>query len=360
MKTTKTTTKATSKTIINIFAILTLALLLISVPTLAAEKQTAEKQTTETQVAENPQAAPTEPEEEGPPLLDDGELSEAETKETEVNEVTVGLYMLNLGKFDVATGSFTADFYLDLQCSIDCSTTDFEFMNGRASSVDKIIDTPEEKFYRIQANLVSPVDLKRFPFDKQKMQISIEDKKNTIDTQIYTADPEQSGIDDSIAFTGWNLDGWDAYSLEHRYPVYGETYSQYVFDIDISRIIWNSFIKTFLPVIFMVLIVIFSFLIDPDKVATRLTMAGSSLVAAVMFHVSLSNQIPPVGYLTFTDKFMILTYLVLLASFVVNITLLELTERKNEKLVQKIHRSTEYSIFVIVPLLYVILFLFFI
>ncbi len=36
-------------------------------------------------------------------------------------DVNVSLYLLNLGKYDVGTGSFTADFYLQFQCDYDCS-----------------------------------------------------------------------------------------------------------------------------------------------------------------------------------------------------------------------------------------------
>ena len=43
--------------------------------------------------------------------------------------VNVELYILNLGKFDVATGGFTADFYLDMYCEEGCDTGDFEFIN---------------------------------------------------------------------------------------------------------------------------------------------------------------------------------------------------------------------------------------
>lgn len=274
-------------------------------------------------------------------------------------DVKVGLYMLNLGKFDVSSGAFTADFYLSMVCEEKCSP-DFEFMNGRATSVDKIIDTDTEKFYRIQANLNSPVDLKSFPFDKQKMQIIIEDKKSTVDEIEYVVDKEQSGIDDSIIFTGWDLDVYETTTRIHDYKIYDEQYSQYIFSVDISRIGVNAFLKTFLPVIFIMLIVIASFVLDPDKIATRLGMAGSSLVASVMFHISISNQLPPVGYLTFADKFMILTYLVILASFIIDIILLDLQELKKTHLVEKIHRATEYSMFIVVPIVYFLLFLFFI
>ena len=274
-------------------------------------------------------------------------------------DVDVSLYVLNLGKFDVATGSFTADFYLNMKCSEKCDVGNFEFMNGRASSVDKIIDTDKEKFYRIQGNFNSNVDLKKFPFDEQKMQIIIEDKLHAIDEIKYIAQDEQSGLDESIIFSGWNLEEWNAEVKEHEYKVYDETYSQYVFNINIARIKLNAFMKTFMPVFFILLVVLFSFVLDPDKITTRLGMAGSSLVASVMFHISISNQIPPVGYLTFADKFMVLTYAILLATFVINVYLLELLERKNNELVERIHRKTEYSMFVVVPLLYFILFLLF-
>ncbi|MFH1916972.1 MAG: hypothetical protein ABIJ21_06955 [Nanoarchaeota archaeon] len=275
------------------------------------------------------------------------------------SDVQVGLFILNLGKFDVATGSFTADFYLSLTCEDECDASGFEFMNGRAASIDKIIDEPNEKFYRIQANLASPVDLRRFPFDKQTMRIILEDKVKTKEDLTYTADLEQSGIDESIAFTGWRIDGWSAKVEEHDYKVYDEVYSQYVFSVNISRITFNSFMKTFLPVFFIVLIMLFSFIMDPDKITTRIAMASSALVGSVMFHISISNQIPPVGYLTFADKFMILTYFVILLSVLVNIIMLEFIEQKKQHLVDKIHKRTEYGMFVVVPLLYVLFFLIF-
>ncbi len=272
-------------------------------------------------------------------------------------ETEIGLYILNLGKFDVSNGAFTADFYLSINCPDNCST-EFEFTNGRATSIDKIIDLPNEKFYRIQANLNSPVDLQRFPFDKQKMQIILEDKKSTIEEIIYVPLKEQSGIDESIAFTGWNIDAWEVEAKKHRYDIYNETYSQYIFTIDISRIPSNSFFKTFLPVLVIMLIVLVSFLMDPDKITSRLTIATSSLVASVMFHISISNQIPPLGYLTIADKFMILTYVLLLFVVIFNVILLELHERKKIELMEKLHRNTEYSAFFIVALIYILFFIF--
>ena len=283
----------------------------------------------------------------------------AAKKDSSGTEVNIGLYLLNLGKFDIATGSFTADFYLSMKCEKECPSYDFEFMNGRAASLDKIVDEPNQKFYRIQANLLSPIDLNKFPFDSQKLQIILEDKTETTKTLNYVANLEESGIDDSITFIGWNIGDWKAYAQEHNYELYDEVYSQYVFEIPISRILVNAIFKTFLPIVFIILIMLSSFVLDPDKITTRLAMVGSALVAAVMFHVSLANQIPPVGYLTFIDKFMVLSYFVILLSFIFNVFLLELHEQKKDELVKKLHRSTEFTMFILAPLLYILLFIFF-
>lgn len=272
--------------------------------------------------------------------------------------VDVGIYVLSIGKFDVSTGSYSIDFYLSMKCEQECDPTGFEFMNGRVASIDKIIDEPNEKFYRILANLNSPIDLKRFPFDWQKIQIILEDKSKTTQDLQYRVNMEETGIDESIAFAGWEIENWDANVIEHAYPIYDEEYSQYVYTINISRIELSSFLKTFLPVFFIVLVVLFSFILDPDKVTTRLGMAGSSLVASVMFHVSINNQIPPVGYLTIADRFMILTYFIILATFFINIMLVHYIEIKKTKMVDKIHKGTEFSALVIVPLLYILFFVF--
>ena len=272
-------------------------------------------------------------------------------------EIQTGLYVLNLGKFDVGTGSFTADFYLSFKCDNACPAFDFEFSNGRAATIDKIINTASEKFYRIQANLNSPIDLKKYPLDSQKLQIVIEDKKATIDSVRFVPNLDESGIDSEIAFTGWTIGEWSAVESEHEYKVYDETYSRYIFTIPIERIALNSFFKTFLPIIFIVLVMLSSYFLDPDKITTRLAMAGSALVASGMFHISISNQIPPVSYLTIADKFMVLTYLLILLTFVINVILLELLERKKNEIVMRIYRATEYSSIAIAILLYLFLFI---
>jgi hypothetical protein len=188
------------------------------------------------------------------------------------------------------------------------------------------------------------------------MQIILEDKLNSRDKLIYVPLTKESGMDPAVSFIGWDIQGSSATESIHHYANWGEDYSQFVFNVGIARLGVNAFMKTFLPVFFIVLIVLSGFVLGPEQAITRLGMAGSGLVAAVMFHVSIANQIPPVGYLTFADKFMVLTYLVTLVSFLINVVIIAAQRRQKQTLVERLHHATEVSMFILVPVAYVLLF----
>ena len=269
-------------------------------------------------------------------------------------DVKVGLYVNSFGRLDMASKSYSADFYIWMKAEKEFAA-DFEFMNG-SGAMDKNLDCATEKWWRVKASLDIPVDLRRYPFDSQKLRIVIEDKKATLDQLRYVPDNTCS-LEPGIEFAGFEISGCRPVVTEHAYP-WGETYSQYVFTVDITRTKFNAFLKTFLPVIFIMLVVMSSFILGHDKAGTRLAAVSSGLVACVMFHLSITNSIPPVGYLTFADKFMVLTYFILLASFFLNARLMVLLDKKKDEAAAiRLHRATEGTVFIAVPLLYVGLFL---
>lgn len=271
-------------------------------------------------------------------------------------ETKVGIYVINAGKFDPQSGTYNVDFYLNLKCQENCSN-EFEFTNGRATNIDKIVDLPNEKFYRIVATLQDPVDFRKFPFDSHTLSISIEDKFRTTDELRYVADFDQSGVEKEVQFVGWQLKNWSAQVSEHYYKPYDETYSKYQFNINLEREALSSILKIFVPVLFIMLLNFFAHFPDPDKITTRITMHSSFLIAAVMFHVAIGNQLPALGYLTVADKFMFASYLSLAFSLFSAIVILELTEEKKTEIVGKIQKASGIASFVIwiIGLLFVFL-----
>lgn len=289
-----------------------------------------------------------EPEKTGPAAEPEATKgAEAEPKkddEAPVNpvRVKVGLYMLNIGKFEVATGTYTIDFYLDLT-SVDgrpMGEQKVEFMNGRAQSMDKIIDTPTEKFFRIQANLMTNVDMRRYPWDSHTLPVILENSGRSKKECIYEVDTKQSGIDPAVNFVGWQLQGFDASVKDHVYSIYGETYSQYVAAVSIGRLVFISCLKTFLPVLCFLLISFVSLLVTLEKLDSRVGMNTAMLIASVMFHLSIGNQLPPAGYLTIADKVMIATYATIGVNLLLSVLMMRLLQLKKDDVAKRMREQS--------------------
>jgi hypothetical protein len=217
--------------------------------------------------------------------------------------VKVGVYLLNITDFDPRTGMFSPDFYLDMR-STDVDPTKFELMNGAVLAKADMTDRPNIYQYRIRSRMMADMDFHRYPFDRHRLTISIEDQLLNTEEFNYVVEPGKSGIDSGVRVPGWDLDpAWKAEVEGHYYGIYDDTYSRYHFFVTISRQIQGVIIKTLLPAV---------------------------LVTSVVLHLNLSNAIPPVGYLTFADRFMIINYLGLVGGIAVTALTVFLLDRKQQ------------------------------
>jgi hypothetical protein len=251
-------------------------------------------------------------------------------------------------------------------------TLSLEFMNGRGSGLGKaaIQDDDNEKFYRVTAVLETNVDLRDFPWDSHKLPITFED---TLRTQRGDADkrglvlvveqPDAPGTnppksltgygrgakgEPDVAIVGWQLKGGTPEVADHVYPypseistpqkpVY-EQYSRYSYTLELGRLKGIASVKTFMPVVCFLIVVLISLLGVIEKLDARLTMNTAMLMASVMFHVNISNQLPPLGYLTKADKVLIATYSTVMLNLVFAIIMTRLMQAKKEMLARRIRQ----------------------
>lgn len=264
--------------------------------------------------------------------------------------VKVGVYVLNVGKMDTSTGAFTIDFYLSLDSDKPWDPESFEFANGRATSIDKAIDEPTEKFYRIQAVLSNNLDLSRYPFDEHNLTIELEDKVQTIQTQVYQVSMADSGIDPAVTVAGWDMDGWKADVSQHYYAPYDETYSKYVFSIQVHRSMTAAILKTLMPALIIVLVGLLSLVLTPDKIIPRLTLTTGAFTGAVLFHINMTSSLPPLGYLTFADRFMLFNYVGLALTLISTLIALYYVDKKHVENASKVHKLA----MIIIPTIWIV------
>ncbi|HYV99886.1 MAG TPA: hypothetical protein VE862_00385 [Candidatus Acidoferrum sp.] len=275
------------------------------------------------------------------------------------NLVQVGIYVLNIGEFDLNSGTYTMDFYLSMQCvRPNCKLGSFEFMNGRAQSIRLEENSSTSKFWRIQANLYDNLNLQNYPFDSHTLSIRIEDTTLTTQNLTYQVDPDGSGLDPSIVVVGWAISGWNQTVINHYYQVYNQTYSQYVFSVNLEREPAFGF-EVFIPVFFLAFISLIGMLMygkTSSVLENRILLTASCLIAAVLFQFSLDNNVPPLGYLTFADKFMIATYFIIISSLVIGVLELDCHHRKNDIRSAQIQYYAIRSMPVLAVAIYLLLF----
>ena len=263
-------------------------------------------------------------------------------------KVKVGIYVLNVGKLDTSSGAYTVDFYLSFTSDEPTDPSKYEFANGRATSTDKSIDEATSKFYRIQAALTSNLNLAKYPFDKHNLTIEIEDKEQTINSQVYEVYPADCGLDPAVKLAGWDITGWNAEVVEHKYELWDTTFSKYIFNIQIQRAPLAAILKTILPAFIIVLVGLLSLFLSPDKIIPRLTLNTGAFTGAVLFHLNMTSSLPPLSYLTLGDRFMLINYLALTLALISTLIAMNYVDKKRQADAEKVHNS----VLVVIPVIW--------
>ena len=268
--------------------------------------------------------------------------------------VYIGVYVVDLREFSVGDGTYSANFYLNLRSDANISINDLEFMNGHATSVSTITNTPEEKDYRVYAEMTANPDLRRYPFDNHTLPIIIEPAVLTEKDLVFVIDENNTGLDNEANLPGWSLTGMSA-TVTNRTYVEGEVpYSRAVFSNGIERDTASTLLKFFLPIVLIVIVSLASLLM---KTSSRLGLNGSMFLAAVLIHWRIADAIPLVAYATFLDLFMIITYATLVMVCVSGILILKFTEDKDTRRVDRINYWSLRIIPAVSISLYVLLFI---
>ena len=260
--------------------------------------------------------------------------STQEISENSPQKVKVGIWLVNLQKFELSTGSYDVDFYLWFKGKGDVN---YEFMNGRASSIDIIKKDKEYLEIRVRGTFLKSLNFKDYPFDKHRLTIEIEDKNLDITQLIFLPDLEESGIDPFINIAGWNIEDWKIESIEHQYPG-DSSFSRIIFSFTIGRSTLSSILKSIIPISIITCIAMLAFFISPSNYAQRIGLGVTTLLAAVANHLALTSQIPPIGYLTLADKVMITAYGMFLYSLMISVLLMKLVDQKKNEEAQRLNR----------------------
>lgn len=265
----------------------------------------------------------------------------ASAAQSDVIEEKVGLYLLRVSDFDPGQGTFVADIYLQITCDRSCDPQP-EIVNGHVLS-QSLYEGATNTYHawRIRAELQQDVDLRDFPFAQGELPILIEDGREDITKMSYVVD-ETSDVDISVSLPGHRLEqGWDAQVSQHDYPFFEQTYSRFTFSVKYSSPIPSTIIKDLLPAALIALYGFLSFVMRPDAEASRYVVSTSSLIALVFYGADLTGDIPTTDYLTFADKYVLLTIFALLLTLGSNIAIAN--ESRHQARLERMAKINRYA-----------------
>lgn len=248
-------------------------------------------------------------------------------------KVAVGVHLIDFDQFDEQNEMFKLDGYLFLTWQ----DRRLAFNSSRGGTITKLYK-PEDVWFpyirfrnvelarntafselkvaadgtvyykeRFSGQFNSEADLKRFPFDSQKLKLVIESPLADTKNILLTIDQQKTGIAKEAFLTGWRIKELNTASRTRISEFEKLTFSELTYEINISRYsspyIWNIV----LPLLFIIGVswtVFWSRSYESNTV-----IATSSLVAAIAFNVVIAEDVPKVAYLTFINGFILLIYI---------------------------------------------------
>ena len=197
----------------------------------------------------------------------------------------------------------------------------------------------------VTAVVESPMDLRLYPFDEQKLKAIFEPLAHYgTEIRLVTA-PELIDVPERpIHVAGWELRGL---SLEPHVEKDGNSdalFTQFIITLEMKRkpgfVIWFIIV----PLSMIVLLSNSVFWIDRDIIGSRLDILFISLLTIVAYQSLAAEGLPSVSYFTLINGFVYVGYLTMIASIVSNIWLFNLNRRKEEAKASRFNRMCRWII----------------
>lgn len=293
------------------------------------------------------------------------------SQENKPDTVRTGIYITSVHDIDFKQKEFTITFWLWLKYK----NKDFDFLNNlevpQAKTVEKsfsTIDTSGGKVYmqmKLQCVMKDSWKIGNFPFDVQKLRLSIENSQFDSRSLIFVPDTVGENFDSRFTLRGWNIDSCIISANKKKYETgFGDErlakpqteYSAFRVRLSITREASGLFWKMFLGMYVAFLISFLCFYIHADGMDSRFGLSVGSLFAVIGNKYIIDSSLPESSSFTLVDMLHGITLFYILFGVAENAYSLRLI--KQNKLGKA--RRVDNKAAIIVLITYVLLNIFFI
>jgi len=190
---------------------------------------------------------------------------------------------------------------------------------------------------RFTVTLQAPeFDFIRHPFDSQKFFLHV-DALLPVDFVRFEPLEEYSQLGSQLGEEEWVIENsWT--TIDEVAGITGKPTSRFSFGFEASRHLNYYFLRIFLPLVIIILVSWFTFFLN--DYSKRVDMAVANLLVFVAFNFTISNDLPRLGYLTFIDAIMFVTFVFSGLVVLVNVAFRRLEVRGRESLARHLDNYT--------------------
>jgi hypothetical protein len=230
--------------------------------------------------------------------------------------VKTGIYITSIHDIDFKDKEYTINLWLWLKYK----NKKFDFLQNlevpQAKSVTKsfsTIDSSENQIYmlmKLQCVMKDSWAIDNFPFDSQKLRLSIENSQFDSKSLVFSADTLGKHFDPRFTLRGWNIDSIDVTTgLKAYETAFGDEslakphteYSNFKVKMVINRDAMGLFWKMFLGMYVAFLIAYMCFYIHTDSIDSRFGLSVGALFAVIGNKYIIDSALPESTTFTLVD-----------------------------------------------------------
>ena len=216
---------------------------------------------------------------------------------------------------------------------------------GELSASERVLrirhDGTVEQNINISVLLSTEFDLRRFPFDRQILNLQVESFAWDRDHLRFIHDETISGFSEGIAIPEWNIVDVVGGVKEVSVMKSDTPFARYILEIEISRKPGFYLWKVFLPLVLIVALSWSVFWMTDERFSNRSRISATGVLTIVAYQFAFAKDLPRIGYLTLLDQIMIGSF-VLLAVTVLESLMVDRANKTDSSEAKRIDRTSRW------------------
>ena len=250
--------------------------------------------------------------------------------------VYAGIDISHIDHVDTMSASFSLNFYYWFLWQGKLDIANMGFVNDIQDPGDKseilrkdLSGKTRYICYRARRTFRFPLDLREFPFDAQELPVTFAHKwknANLVRLAVDIPDVNLQSLKGKVP-NGWEFLNQDNYTATYSlHTTFGDPrqsectahvpFSIYRYTANVQRLLFPFYVTLFLPMLILMVMPLVVFWLPLEQVRSRLASLTGALLSILLFHISLANSHPRVGYLVRADYFFLGAYAVIVALYV--------------------------------------------